>query len=505
MRCRRGWARRRKINRIMNGGHRIIGIETEFGCLVETEEHGGYEAVVEAVKDHIFHEQRLGAIDRHPRDEAFEPAFSGGFLINGGRLYVDAVGSHEEYATAECLSISDLIANDRAGQRIIIRALRDLGISKTVKFYNNSVDHFGGHTFGCHENYSVRSDDRFLYDSVLFLYPFLVTRQIYAGVGRVGGHIIEYGGRHYSYQEFAQNTVDYVWVSNVYGVKPDPTVQFQLSQRADHIIKAIASRVRFNRALINPKWEAFYSHGDTTRLHLLFGEANQMEFAYALKVGSTCLVLDLIEDSLIPENLRILDPLTDLRTVSRDPTFQWIITLENGDTIRAVDLHHRYIELAERYRGRDNLTDWTLDNWADTLNKLESDPMQLADRLDWVAKRKILERYMEDAKVGWDDDSLHSIDLEYHNIDPRESLYHVLVETGNAERIVDEVDVVDAMTEPPRNTRAYARAHLVRLLISQRATSYWVDWDRVDLDSQTVVELHDPFSSYANLVEGIGK
>ena len=158
------------------------------------------------------------------------------------------------------------------------------------------MDHYGGHTFGCHENYLVRSDDRFLNESVHYLYPFLVTRQIYAGVGRVGGHVIDFAGARPNYRDVSRNPVDYIWVSNIYAVRPDDTVNFQLSQRADHIIKAIASRVRFNRALINPKWEAFYGQGNTTRLHLLFGEANQMEFAYALKIGTTCLVLDLIVD-----------------------------------------------------------------------------------------------------------------------------------------------------------------------------------------------------------------
>ncbi|MCH8273192.1 MAG: proteasome accessory factor PafA2 family protein [Armatimonadetes bacterium] len=487
------------------GLNRIFGVETEFGCLVETEDDLGYEAVVEAVKDHVFHHQRLGAIDLHPRDEAFEPAFSGGFLINGGRLYVDAVGSHEEYATPECRSILDLIAADKAGHRIITRALKEIGLEDSVSFYNNSVDHFGGHTFGCHENYLVRSEDRFLNESVRFLYPFLVTRQIYAGVGRVGGHRIDYMGARPDMNDLALHPVDYIWVSNVYGVNPDPDVEFQLSQRADHIIKTIASRVRFNRALINPKWEALYSHGDATRLHLLFGEANQMEFAFALKIGTTCLMLDLIENHLVPERLHVADPLDTLRKVSRDPAYRWIVQLENEETIPAVDLHREYVTLAETFRGRDEETDWTLDNWAETLDLLEKDPMALADRLDWVAKRKIVEQYMEDQNLGWDADALHSIDMEYHNIDPAKSLFHALTEMGGARTVVNELAIVDAVTEPPGNTRAYGRAQLVRYLLSQKQPTYWVDWEAVYLDRQTVVELPDPFETYADVVKQLGK
>src|SRR5687768_8224234 len=163
---------------------RVFGVETEFGCLVADESLGSPEAVVELIKDHIFYELKLGAIDLHSRDDVFEPAHCGGFLTNGSRLYIDAVGSHLEYATAECRSLKDLVANDRAGQRIIVRAIKEMGLEDEVSVYNNSVDHFGGHTFGCHENYLVQSDAELLNESVNQLYPFLVTRQIYAGVGR---------------------------------------------------------------------------------------------------------------------------------------------------------------------------------------------------------------------------------------------------------------------------------------------------------------------------------
>src|SRR5689334_3320684 len=146
-------------------GDRIFGIETEFGTLV-SDDLGTPEDVVELIKDYIFYDLRLGAIDLHARDEVFEPAESGGFLLNGGRLYIDAVGSHLEYATAECRELKDIVANDRAGQRQIVRAINELGLQDEVSIYNNSVDHFGGHTFGCHENYLVRADDDFLNTTV---------------------------------------------------------------------------------------------------------------------------------------------------------------------------------------------------------------------------------------------------------------------------------------------------------------------------------------------------
>ena len=146
--------------------NRIFGIETEFGCFVRDESVGRPERVVEKVKDCVFYRLRRGLIDLHSRDFAFEPARGGGFLINGGRLYIDAVGDHEEYATPECSRLADIVAHEKAGQRILQEALQALGWQDKVSFYNNAVDHFGGHTFGCHENYLVSIEDRYFLDSL---------------------------------------------------------------------------------------------------------------------------------------------------------------------------------------------------------------------------------------------------------------------------------------------------------------------------------------------------
>lgn len=478
-------------------GDRIFGVETEFGCLVADETLGSPEAAVEAIKDYLFHELKLGAIDLHARDDVFEPAQSGGFLMNGARLYIDAVGSHLEYATAECRQLKDLVANDRAGQRQIVRAIDELGLSDAVSVYNNSVDHFGGHTFGCHENYLVRGDDDFLNSSVPMLYPFLVTRQIFAGVGRVGGHILMNGGHRPSYQEAMENPIDYIWVSHVYSVVPDDRVPFQLSQRADHIIKTIASRVRFNRALINPKWEHFYSHDGMTRLHLLFGEGNQNEFAYALKVGTTVLVLRLLEEHRVPEFLTLDNPLIALREVSRDQEFKWEVMLADGSVLPAIELQREYLQLAQVYRGESEQTDWVLNEWEAILNGLERDPMALEDRIDWVAKRKIVEEYMTEEGLDWSSDALHSVDLEYHNIDPSKSLFYAYQEMGRTRRILDDLDITMAMTDPPQDTRAKGRAKLVEDVLSRRNPKFYLfDWNGVALDRHNYIEMPDPFETY---------
>lgn len=472
-------------------GDRIFGVETEFGCLVTSDTEP--EAVVEQIKNHVFYDMRLGAIDYYTRDDVFEPALSGGFLTNGARLYIDAVGSHLEYATAECRDLKDLVANDRAGQRQIVHAIKELGLQDDVSIYNNSVDHFGGHTFGCHENYLVQVEEDFFARQVPQLYSFLTTRQIFAGAGRVGGHILAESGPPDA-SEFARNPIDYIWISEIYSVLEDPTVQFQLSQRADHIIKTMSSRVRFSRAMINPKWESIYSFDGTQRLHLLFGEGNQNEYAYALKVGTTCLVLRLLEDNLLEDSMRLASPLLSLRHISRDPNYQWKVLLDDGSEANAIAIQRELHSLAERYSGSSPDTDWVLTEWDRTLTDLANDPLSMGDRLDWVAKRNIVDMYRKEMDLDWSDDALHSVDLEYHNIDPEKSLFYAY--TGS-ERVVSDLDIIDAMTDPPQNTRAKGRARLVkRALETPNKRRYAFDWNLASLDQGLYISLDNPFDTY---------
>jgi proteasome accessory factor A len=476
---------------------RIFGIETEFGCLVHDPVVGAPEKIVDRVKTHVFQKQKLGVIDLHARDYTFEPARAGGFLVNGGRLYVDAVGDHEEYATAECTDVLDVAAHERAGQRIIQQALRDLELDEAVSFHNNSVDHFGGHTFGCHENYLARLDEDFFRDDVAFLLPFLVTRQVYAGVGRVGGHRLNRTDFRNNIMQVGEHEVDYIWVHNFYGVEIDKTIDFQLSQRADHILKTVASKVRFNRAIINPKWDSYYNYSNLHRLHLLFGEANMSEWATVMKVGTTSLVLDLVEDGLVPHEVRLADPVETLKSVSRDPTWKWKVRLAGGQTIPAIDLQRIYLEAAQTYlSGRDERTDWLLKEWDYALTGLETDPMLLDDRVDWVAKLKLLRMYQQAERLEWHDDMLYSLDLEYHNINPDRGLYHGLVEAGQMKRILDDEQIDCAITNPPRDTRAAARGAVIRKLVSSGTRKYVIDWDSVYLDRERYLNLQDPFQSY---------
>ncbi len=476
---------------------RIFGIETEFGCLVRDPAVGTAEEVVERVKDCAFYEERLGLIDLHARDYAFEPARAGGFLRNGGRLYIDAVGSHEEYATPECVDLSDIVRYDRAGRVILQMLLKRLGYQDVVSFHNNAIDHFGGHTFGCHENYLVELDDHFFSEALKSLLPFLITRQIFAGAGRVGGHRLTRPSSKGNILTLGEHEVDYVWVSNFYGVEIDPTVNFQLSQRADHIVKTVSSRVRFNRAIINPKWENYYSIGNLHRLHILFGESNMSEYATMLKVGTTSIVLELVEEGLVPSGVELAEPLETLRCISRDPSLRWVVHLRNGRTIRAVDLQRRYLSVAkEHFAGRDEQTDRVLKEWERILNDLERDPLSTADRLDWSAKLKLYQTYIDSEKISWQDDIMQSLDLEYHNVDSDNGIYFGLEQAGGIKRLVTDESITDAVTSPPSDTRAFARGQIVSMLLQRKATHYVIDWDAVYLDRNDYLELRDPFYTY---------
>jgi proteasome accessory factor A len=473
---------------------RIVGLETEFGCFVRDPTLGPFDEVVERVKDYAFRQAGWGLIDRHSRDPYFEPAGAGGFLINGGRLYVDAVGSHEEYATPECRSLKDIIRYDKAGQRLLVQLLRELGWTGRVSFHNNSVDHFAGHTFGCHENYSLNPEAIHSGLELDPLVPFLVTRQIYAGAGRVGGHRLTGDWRRMA-RDVQRHPADYVFLDKIYGVEPDHSVQFQLSQRADHILHVASGRVRFNRALINPKWDTRFDLSHSPRLHMLFGESNVLEYAEYLKVGTTAMVLDLIERGEAPSGLELADPIGALRQVSRDPSWRWLVERQYGGMIPAVDLQRHYLRAAQRcLAGRDAETDGLLAEWEATLEALERDPLSLQGRLDWVTKRAMMELYIQSEGSGWEDEALHSLELEYHNIDPGQGL------TGAVDGLVhitDEAAIAEALRQPPQGTQACGRAMVIKGFLAKRTRNYVVEWDSVSAGARNTLVFEEPFRDYA--------
>ena len=464
--------------------NRIFGLETEFGCMAP--EHEGFvspDAISVKVKDHIFHSERIGIVDIHYRGRD-EPPGNGGFLFNSGRVYIDM--GHIEYTTPECKGLFDLAAFDRAGERILQRALRSLGLEKEASFLKNNIDHFTGATFGCHENYLIRRNVPFSTVVIPALLPFLVTRQVFSGAGRVGS----YDDSFYYYGRDDRED-DY---------REDP-VAFQISQRADHIVTEIYQWIQFSRAIINTRDEPLADHSRYRRLHLLVGDSNMSEYVTALKVGTTAMVLNLLERKIFPQDVGLGDPVWALKEISRDPTFKWVLERKNGRTISAIDIQRRYLELAQRHlQGIDEESDWVLVEWERTLDGLEKDPMDLKDRLDWVAKKWMLEMFVESEGLSWNDPWLQSLDLEFHNIDPKRGFFYDMENKGMISRILTDEQIDKASFEPPQDTRAKGRSEVVQAL-SKNRVRYIVDWDSVYLENEHHLSFRDPFSTYEQEIQ----
>lgn len=449
--------------------NRIYGIETEFGCMPpDSDPFLSPDFISDKTKDTVL--EGLGMFDIHYRGRD-EPPGNGGFLFNGGRLYIDM--GHVEYATPECCGLFDLVASDRAGEVILQRALQQLGWADEAAFFKNNIDHHTGATFGCHENYLVRRDVPFSQVLLPAILPFFVTRQIYAGSGRVGCHtdIFEYGS------------------------DDEGEVAYQISQRADHIVTEIYQWIQFSRAIINTRDEPLADWGLYRRLHLLVGDSNMSEYATALKVGTTALMLELLEERIVPD-VKLLDPVQAIRDISRDLTCTGGVQLEDGSFTTALEIQRQYLRLAETYlRGKDPEGDWVLDEWCLVLDALTHDPMALVDRIDWVTKKWLLETFIEAEGLEWNDPWIQSLDLEYHNLNPERGLYQDLRRRGIVRVVVDEKQIDEAIVKPPADTRAKARSTVMRALAGQESR-YVIDWDSIYVEDEKYLNLDNPFLTY---------
>ena len=452
--------------------NRIYGLEIEFGCMPpDSDPFLSPDFISVKTKDCVFYREGLGIVDIHYRGRD-EPPGNGGFLFNGGRMYIDM--GHVEYATPECRGLFDLVAADRAGELMVQGALDQLGLAEDASFFKNNIDHYTGATFGCHENYLVRRDVPFAQVLLPAILPFFVSRQIYAGSGRVGCHtdIFEYGGG-----------------------GEDREVPYQISQRADHIVTEIYQWIQFSRAIINTRDEPLADWGLYRRLHLLVGDSNMSEYATALKVGTTALMLELLEERIVPD-VKLLDPVQAIREISRDLEYRWEVQLEDGRYTTASEIQYQYLELAERYlRGLDSEADWVLDEWRFVLDALVHDPMALVDRVDWVTKKWLLESFMEAEQLDWQDTWVQSLDLEYHNLNPGRGLYFDLRKQGIVRKVVSDEMVNRAMVTPPQDTRARARSAVMRELTDHKAR-YVIDWDSIYVEDEMYLNLDDPFRTY---------
>jgi proteasome accessory factor A len=447
----------------------LFGIETEYGIAVEGLDASGLvNASREVVKAYAgrcaspwnyraedprndvrgFHVDKLS---QDPHDAQFDKAADkvaspsedrcDRVLVNGARLYNDH--GHPEYSTPECADLRSLVAHDKAGERIVLECARAYTrhTGKLCDIFKNNTD-FHGASYGTHESYLVRREVAWE-NVVRNLAPFLATRIIYAGAGKVG-------------------------VEN----KSTPRCAYQISQRADFFSVLQSVDTLHNRPLVNTRDEP---HGDARRfrrLHVIAGDANLSEYATALRVGATNLVAALIETGWItPVELR--DPVAAIKSISRDPDGAWLLEDESGKSVSAIDVQRCYLRAARELDLPGS--EWVLDEWQSTLDTLEHDRAALVHRLDWLAKRALLAEFAEAEKLDWDKD-LHmsqSLDLAYHNVDEEAGLYYGLVEAGAMETLVSEDEIEAARCNPPSGTRAALRGIIVQRFADKIKSIGW--------------------------------
>jgi proteasome accessory factor PafA2 len=367
-------------------------------------------------------------------------------LTNGARLYVDH--AHPEYATPECTNPRDIVLWDKAGELVMAEAARRAARvpgTQPIQLYKNNTDGKGA-SYGSHENYLMSRRTPFI-DIIRGLIPFFVTRQVFAGAGRVG---IGVEGR-----------VD----------------GFQLSQRADFFEVEVGLETTLKRPIINTRDEPHANPDEHRRLHVIIGDANLSELSTYLKVGTTALVLAMIEARALTQDLTIEEPVAALQAVSHDPSLTHRVRLRDGRRLTAIEVQQEYLAQARAFvasRGDDDpMTADVLTRWGEVLEELAVDPMRLADRLDWPAKLRLLEGYRQRDGLSWGDARLKLVDLQYSDVRPEKGLYHRLVARGSMQRLLTDEEITAAMTSPPEDTRAYFRGECLRRYPAQVAAASW--------------------------------
>jgi proteasome accessory factor A len=454
---------------------RLAGLETEYGCLAP--EPFGPPAVPTRVRDYIFKKKKLGLIDLHDRDYD-EPAGNGGFLFNGGRLYLDM--GHVEYCTPECLSLADVVAYDQVGEFLLQQALQELHLSPDVSFLKNNIDHYTSATFGCHENYLLTREAPLTRRNVDTLLTFLAMRIVMVGAGRVG---MTLAPRRYGKVEGTE------------------FVPYQISQRADFIQTDIYEWVQFNRALINARDEPLADYRRFRRLHLLLGDSNLLPFCNALKVGSTALMLDLLEADALP-TLALDHPVEVMRKLSHHPQGPWKVKLADGSDRSALDVLEQFLEAAQSgVIELDADGKWTVEAWRFTLDKLRHDQDALIGKVDWITKQYLLQSFVDAEGINWRDAWLESLDLEYHQLNPAKSLLAGLPGTALQQQGLPNLAKRDFFLQPPPNTRANLRSDAMRTILHKRL-SYVIDWDLIYIGEGRQIHLDDPFEHDVKTLAG---
>lgn len=441
---------------------RILGIETEFGLTFFSS--GKAYLPMEKVIGYLF-------------EEVIPTGWpSNAFLVNGARFYQDT-GCHPEYATPECASVKSVVMHDRAGERLLESRLKpaqaklaEEGFVGRLYAYKNNTDSMGN-TYGCHENYLVERHLDF-WRLAEQLIPFFVTRQLYAGAGKV--------------------------------FKASGQTRFTISQRATHIHEASSSSTTSSRSIINTRDEPHADAERFRRLHIIVGDSNMSEFATYLKVGTTALLLTALEEGATFPDLALEDPVETLRMVSLDLRMKVPMRLANGKRMTALEIQWTYLEVAERHfrdlrRGTfRNL----LDEWREVLTWLERDPAHLASKVDWIAKLEVMRSFMRREGCDLGDPRISMLDLQYHDIDRDRGIFYVMERQGKMVRLSSDAEVEHAMQHPPSDTRARIRGQFIRFA-KETNRPYSVDWTYLKLSGyfEETILCTDPFVSCDPRVE----
>ncbi|MFF0385794.1 Pup--protein ligase [Streptomyces sp. NPDC004673] len=444
---------------------RIFGLENEYG--VTCTFRGQRRLSPDEVARYLF--RRVVSWGRS----------SNVFLRNGARLYLD-VGSHPEYATPECDNVTELVTHDKAGERILEgllvdaeRRLHEEGIAGDVYLFKNNTDS-AGNSYGCHENYLVARHGEFsrLAD---ILIPFLVTRQLLCGAGKV--------------------------------LQTPRGAVYCVSQRAEHIWEGVSSATTRSRPIINTRDEPHADAERYRRLHVIVGDSNMSETTMLLKVGATDLVLRMIEAGTVMRDLTLENPIRAIREVSHDITGRRKVRLASGREASALEVQREYFDKAVDFCDRRGIRTGTvaqvLELWGRTLDAIESEDLdRIGTEIDWVMKYKLIERYREKHNMTMSHPRVAQIDLAYHDIHRRRGLYYLLEKKGQAARICNDLKIFEGKSVPPQTTRARLRGDFIRRAQEQRR-DFTVDWVHLKLNDQAqrTVLCKDPFRSVDDRVE----
>lgn len=443
---------------------RIFGLENEYGVTCTL--RGQRRLSPDEVARYLF--RRVVSWGRS----------SNVFLANGARLYLD-VGSHPEYATPECDLLRDLVAHDKAGERILEQLLESAeqrlaeeGIRGDIYLFRNNTDS-AGNSYGCHENYlTSRRDELGHYTEVLI--PFLVSRQIYAGAGKI--------------------------------LQTARGAMYCISQRAEHIWEGVSSATTRSRPIINTRDEPHADSDRYRRLHVIVGDSNMGEYPTFLKVGATSILLRMLEDpAVVLRDMTLENPIRAIREISHDLTCRRRVRLANGREVSALDIQSEYLERALRYAETHDLhpqEKQALEMWRHVMAGLESDPFSLGREVDWVTKYRLVEAYRERHNLSLSHPRVALVDLQYHDINRSRSIFYKLQRRDLVERIVTDREIAEAVETPPQTTRARLRGEFIRRA-KERKRDYTVDWVHLKLNDQAqrTVLCKDPFKSHDERVE----